>query len=185
LIHELQNGLSYRTIPPGHVMDWLAPDVAHSIDLEASEVSYYDEWDVLDGYEPSDSGELHEIPGHPRWRHKAREPDSLGKVTVGIEVLPPTNEAPLPSDEVPAPPANAPPATPAHKNVSEADLRKTLLQIVEEHPQDRPPLDEEKLWTVVEKRLDAPVSRERVLGTRDQVAPHFKLPVGRPRKNAQ
>ena len=65
LLHELQNGLPNRTIPPGHVIDWHDPGV--SLDVECSEVSF------------CGSGIL-----------------SLGRVTVGIEVLAPpeTKEKP-------------------------------------------------------------------------------------------
>jgi hypothetical protein len=88
--------------------------------------------------------------------------------------------------EVPAPSVSAPAAAPAPpKKVSEADLRKALLEIVEEHPPGSPPLDEENLHKKVEGRLGAQLARDRVLAARNEVASHFKLPVGRPRKNAQ
>jgi hypothetical protein len=96
---------------------------------------------------------------------------------------------PEPTDaEVPAPSANAPaassspPASP-RKNVSEAELRNCILTIKTERPNDPP--DEEELWTEVERRLDATVSRDRIRQARDDVAPEFKLPPGRPRKSAQ
>jgi hypothetical protein len=151
LLYELQNGrVPYRTVPPGHVVDWHRPRVLRSLDIEASEVTIV----VLDR-----------------------------RLTVGIEVLPPG----APADaEVPALSANAPSASPVPpRKVSEAELRKALLAIVEEHPPGSPPLDEESLHKKVEGRLGAPVARERVLAARNEVAPHFKLPVGRPRKNAQ
>jgi hypothetical protein len=71
------------------------------------------------------------------------------------------------------------------RKVSEADLRKAVLDVVEAHPPGSPPLDDKSLCTKVEGLLGAWVARERILAARDEVAPHFKLPVGRPRKNAQ
>jgi hypothetical protein len=65
LIHELCNGLRYRTVPPGHVIDWRHSNVRRWLNVEASEVSFY----------------------------VAREQPSIvigpRLVTVGIEVLPP------------------------------------------------------------------------------------------------
>jgi hypothetical protein len=87
---------------------------------------------------------------------------------------------PEPTDaEVPAPAAS--PAPP--RRVSEAALRNCILTIKTERPNDPP--DEEELWTEVERRLDATVSRDRIRQVRDDVAPEFKLPPGRPRKSAQ
>jgi hypothetical protein len=99
--------------------------------------------------------------------------------TVGIEVLPP-------DAEVPAPSASAPAASPAlARQVSKADLRRALLAIVKNHPPGNPPLNEESLCDEVERRLGVQLARDRVLAARNEVAPHFKLRVGRPRKNAQ
>jgi hypothetical protein len=92
---------------------------------------------------------------------------------------------PEPTDaEVPAPPASVPAASPApSRTVSQAALRNCILTIKAERPNDPP--DEEELWAEVERRLDAPVSRDRIRQARDEVAPEFKLPPGRPRKSAQ
>ena len=76
-----------------------------------------------------------------------------------------------------------PPARP--QGVPEAALRNALLDIVDRHPAGSPPLDEESLHKEVERLLEATVARDRFLAARKEVAPHFKLPVGRPRKNAQ
>jgi hypothetical protein len=70
-LYELQNGLRYRTIPPGHLIDWRHPDVERSLDVAASEVTYTK--GVLD---------VEGVVG-------------LDWPTVGIEVLPPDDsEAP-------------------------------------------------------------------------------------------
>ena len=37
-LYELQNGLPYRTFPPGHVIDWHNPDVTRSLNAETGEV---------------------------------------------------------------------------------------------------------------------------------------------------
>jgi hypothetical protein len=72
LLHELQRGLSYRTIPAGHAIDWHAPDVV--IDVEASEATY------TKGV-PDVAGAV-----------------TLDRPTVGIEVLPPRDaEVPAPA----------------------------------------------------------------------------------------
>jgi hypothetical protein len=78
--------------------------------------------------------------------------------------------------------SSSPPTSP-RKNVSEAKLRKCILKIKTERP-NRPP-DEEELWTDVEQRLKATVSRDRLRQVRDDVAPEWKLPPGRPRKSTQ
>jgi hypothetical protein len=37
-VYELQNGLPYRTFPPGHVIDWNDPNVTHNLNLETGEI---------------------------------------------------------------------------------------------------------------------------------------------------
>ena len=82
-IYELQNGLPFRTIPPGHEVDWRDAVVRRSLDLEASTVT------LIRGVQEA-AGERCFVLG-------------LDSVTVGIEVLPPV--------EVPSPPADTPKAT--------------------------------------------------------------------------
>jgi hypothetical protein len=80
LLHELRNGLSYRTYPPGHVIDWHHPDVERSLDLEASAVT------ITLGV-VAEKGEACFVLG-------------LDRLTVAVEVLPPTDaEVPLPAAE--------------------------------------------------------------------------------------
>jgi hypothetical protein len=69
LLHELQNGLPYRTIPLGHAIDWRHAIAAHSLDVDAGTVM------IL--------GDLHAAVGFD-----AR--------VVGVEVLPPTAAEVLP-----------------------------------------------------------------------------------------
>jgi hypothetical protein len=155
LLHELQHGLPYRTVPPGHVVDWHHPVAAQTLDLEKSEVTIIGA--LVDGTMAFDT------------------------IIVGIEVLPPTDET---DDVLTASPASdlpAPPASP--KNVSEAALRQCLLDIVDEHPDD--PLDEETLIAELENRLGAPVARDRVRAARNTHAPNWVLPRGRPRKRGK
>ena len=149
LLHELQNGLPYRTIPEGYVINWHDPRrVQPNLNVEASEVA------ILDA------------------RRRL--------VTVGVEVLPPTDA------EVPALSANAPAASPAPpRNVSEADLRSGLQHLVEHHPSGTRPPDEETLHKMLETHLGASIQRDRIRQALKDVAPHFKLPPGRPRKGAQ
>jgi hypothetical protein len=162
LFRELQNGLRTRTFPEGHVINWHDLNVRHALNVEASTLPFG--YVSASGMGTADSS----------WA--IQEP-------IGIEVLPP--DAPADA-EAPAPPANAPAASPAPpKKISEADVRDAVLAIVREHPQGSPPLDEGSLHKEVERRVEMPLARERVLAARNEVAPHFKLPVGRPRKNAQ
>jgi hypothetical protein len=37
-VYELQNGLSYRTFPPGHAIDWHNPNLTHGLNVETGEV---------------------------------------------------------------------------------------------------------------------------------------------------
>jgi hypothetical protein len=74
-VYELQNGLPYRTFPPGHVIDWHNPNVTHNLNAETGEVMLV-------------RGVL-EVEG-------ALGPHTL---TVSIEVLPPADA------EMPSPPA--------------------------------------------------------------------------------
>jgi hypothetical protein len=161
-LHELQNGLPYRTVPPGHTVDWYDPNVLRGLDVEASTVT------ITRGVRFAE-GEACFVLG-------------LDQLTVGIEVLPPTDAAapePPPLAVIPCAPATPPP-----RNVSEADVRKAVLAVVDEHPQGSPPLDEDGLRREVERRVGAPVARDRVLAVRNEAAPQFKRPVGRPRRDA-
>src|SRR5215470_8239530 len=42
LLHELKNGLPYRTISKEYVVDWHDPHVRRKLNVEASEVQIYD-----------------------------------------------------------------------------------------------------------------------------------------------
>src|SRR5262245_873912 len=69
LLYELRQGrVPYRTIPPGHVIDWHDPNVEHSLDVKASTVTLV--LGVLD------------VPGVI----------GLDCITVGVEVLLPTDD---------------------------------------------------------------------------------------------
>jgi hypothetical protein len=74
LLYELQNGLPYRTIPPGHVIDWHDPTVENSLAVEASEVTFNDDelFRELNALSTRDI-----VIISPGW------------ATVGFEVLPP------------------------------------------------------------------------------------------------
>jgi hypothetical protein len=78
LIYELQNGLPYRSIPPGRAIDWHDPDVVRGLDVEASEATITHGVLAVGG-----------VLG-------------LDRPTVGIEVLPPEDA------EMPSPPADEP-----------------------------------------------------------------------------
>ena len=158
LIHELRNGLLYRTIPPGHTIDWHDPNVAieRVLDVEASEVTL-------------NTGPVTKYGDQPQ-------------ITLGIEVIPPDDA------ELPSPSANAPAATAIQtplpsKEVTDKELRDCILAIKDKQPDDPP--NEENLWVEVEERLRRPVSRDRVRAARGKAAPQWVKPRGRPRKPAQ
>jgi hypothetical protein len=166
--------VTIRTIPRGceNKIDLHDPSVVDSLDIEASEISYFDE----------------EVAEQERFSSRYVIVASDGKVTVGIEALlsPLEAEAAADVDETPAPSADASAASPAPpRKVSEAELRQCILSIAEAHPPGTPPLSDKSLHKKAEGRLGVTLARDRVLLARDEVAPHFKLPVGRPRKNAQ
>jgi hypothetical protein len=85
LLSELRNGLRYRTYPEGYVIDWHDPRVQRELNIEASEITIGCGERVLEG-----GGKIAFITGLE------------GGVTLGIEVLPPTDA------EVPAPSATSP-----------------------------------------------------------------------------
>jgi hypothetical protein len=171
LIYELENGLPYRTIPPGWTIDWSDSYVWPYFNVEASEISI--PYGVVVGA----------IEPPPPKKHSAM---AYEKVTLGIEVLPPG----APADAgVPSPSADAPVASPASpKKVSEADVREAVLAIEADHTKqhpDAPAPDEVALHKAVEKYLGVEVPRERVMNVRDEWAPQFRRRVGRPRKDEQ
>jgi hypothetical protein len=161
LLYELRNGLPYRTFPPGYVIDWHKLDVERSLDLEASTVT-----PVLGVFGGGGIG--------------------FDRPTLGVDVLPPADAA---GPEPLSPPLASPASEAASaKKVSEAALRQCLQDIVDDHAKhrpDSPPPDEEALHTELEQRLGATLERDRVRNVRNEVAPDFKLRVGRPRKTAQ
>src|SRR5262245_53186844 len=156
LIHELQNGLPYRTIPEGYVIEWDDPFLWPFLNVEASEISI--PYGTVVGT----------IVPPPFTTHAF-----VRGVTLRIEVLLP--DAPTDA-EVPPSSASAPAASPAPpRAVSEADLRRAVRATVEEHPPGSRPLDDERLCGEVERRLGVQIARNRILAARDEVAPHFKL----------
>ena len=162
LVHELQSGLQYRTVPPGHTIDWRIPTCKASLDESAVTI-------------------LPVRPADERIDQYGNVIEPRFPVTIGVEVMPLT-DAPL----VPEPSSRhlrAPSTRVAQ--VSEAALRRKLKEIVDGHPQGTPPLDEKTLHAELEKRLGARVVRDRFRAARDEVAPGFKRPRGRARKNPQ
>ena len=107
-----------------------------------------------------------------RWPHETDVP-------VAAETV----ESPPQAERPPAPVAPAPPAA---KNVSEAALERCIRAMEKEcAEQQRLPPTEKELHEEVEHRLETEVPRDRVRDARDRVAPNFRRPVGKPRKNAQ
>jgi hypothetical protein len=101
LLHELRNGLRYRTFPPGYTVDWHDTNVERSLDVEASTVT------LMLGVLDTNAGVPTE--GDPDAVHNVIIVYDFNAVAlpnpvpVGIEVLPPTDaEVPLPAASKPA-----------------------------------------------------------------------------------
>jgi len=159
LLHELQHGLPYRTIPPGHTVDWHHPVTAQTFDMEASEVTIIGA--LVDGTMAFDT------------------------TVVGIEVLPPM-DASAPPTPVSAPPTpvkrqRKPPAPVKRwrKPPPQKDIKGALVNIRE----TKPTLSGEKLETALCERLGEGMTRQRARDAIKQYAPDTVKPRGRPRKN--
>jgi hypothetical protein len=96
LFYELDNKrVPYRTIPEGYVIDdWLDPYLWPYINIEASEISIPS--GVVVG---AINDAVAVITGRPRPPKKRRS--ELEGMTIGIEVLPPTDALPAPSSPSP------------------------------------------------------------------------------------
>jgi hypothetical protein len=161
LIYELENGLPYRTIPPGWTIDWSDSSLWPYFDIEGSEISIPYGL-VMGAIEPP-----------PPKTHSAL---AYEKVTLGIEVLPP--DALADADEVPSPSADAPATSPAPRRPSDAAVEQCFREIMKERPDDPP--SEPWLLAEMKGRLGAPPGRDRVRKLRREIAPQWKRPVGRP-----
>jgi hypothetical protein len=155
LIYELENGLPYRTIPPGWTIDWHDDYVWPYFNVEAGAISI-----------PYGMGFAAIVPPPPKtfWDRG---------VTLGIEVLPPTDA------EVPAPLANTPAALPTPRRPSDAAVEQCFRGIMKERPDDPP--DEKDMLAEMKGRLGAPPGRERVRNIWKTIAPQWKRPRGHPR----
>ena len=106
LLYELQNGLPYRTFPPGHAFDWSDPYLEPYLNVEASEISF-PSGVVMSAINDA----VAVITGRPR---PPKRRSVLEGITLGIEVLPPGAPAdadvPSPSAEAPAAPQRKPPS---------------------------------------------------------------------------
>jgi hypothetical protein len=149
-LHELRNGLKFRTWPPGHEheINWHDPYFCERLDLATSTLRRV----VL--------GE--------------RKPPILAsrQIDVGIEVW----DGDMPSQ--PAPPANAPAAASVRRRVSAADEEQCFRDILGERPDDPP--TESWLLEEMEWRLGAPPVRKRVRILWTTLAPKWKRPRGYP-----
>jgi hypothetical protein len=156
LLYELQNGLRYRTVPPGRAIDWHHSNVRRWLNVEASEVSFYEAREPDNGRGPLFIG--------PR------------RVTVGIEVLPPGARA---EADVPSPSVDVPAASLAPRRPSDAAVEQCFRAIMKERPDDPP--DEAWLLAEMKNRLGASPGRARVRSLWKEIAPQWKRPRGHPR----
>ena len=162
LLYELQNGLPYRTFPPGHAFDWSDPYLEPYLNVEASEISF-PSGVVMSAINDA----VAVITGRPR---PPKRRSALEGITLGIEVLPPG--APADAD-VPSPSAEAP-AAPQRKPPSIKALQDCILAIREDWT-GAPP-DRDKLRELVENRLNRPVGRDHV----DRISEASCTPMGEP-----
>jgi hypothetical protein len=160
LIYELENGLPYRTVPPGWTIDWRDSYVWPYFNVEASEIST-----------PYGVVFAAIVPPPPK-THSAL---AYEKVTLGIEVLPPD----APTDAEPAPAADAPAASPAPRRPSDAAVEQCFRNIMKECPNDPP--SEDELFAEMRQRLGASPGRNRLRQLRREIAPQWKRPRGHPR----
>lgn len=151
LVHELQNGLPYRTVPPGHIIDWHDPNVLRSLEVKASTVT-------LDHVRVSGEGRVSFFGAY--------------REVIGIEVLPPDA---LPA---PTPPPSVSQAAPPPRKVSAAEVERCFRDIVKEHPND--PLSEPELFAEMKRRLGASPGRNRLRQLRRVIAPQWRRPRGHP-----
>jgi hypothetical protein len=156
-VHELQNGLPYRTYPPNITIDdWTDPYVQERFDLTAGMLVKF-------------------VPG-------PRVPPILAsrQIDVAIEVLwPPVArdaEAPL----LPASSADAPVATPAPKRPSDDAVERCFREIMAERPDDPP--DEPWMFAEMKRRLKASPGQKRLRALWPKIAPEWKWPIGRRRQ---
>jgi len=158
LLHELQHGLSYRTIPAGHMVDWHHPDVVRSLDVEASEVT------------------------HTRGVLDVEGALGLDRPTVGVEVLRPTDASapPTPVKRQRKPvKRQRKPVKRWRKPPPQKDIKNALGNIREVEPT----LSGEKLATALCERLGEGMTRQRARDAIRRYAPDTVKPRGRPRKN--
>jgi hypothetical protein len=154
LIHELQNGLRCRivpheAVPPGYVIDWHSRVSITTLDIEASTVEIDD----------------------PR----PRQYDSIvigpRRLTVGIEVLPPTDTA----EDLASPPAQRW-QKPPPRDVLEA----AALAVAKTYQPDDPPTQAE-WWKALNAQLGADVTRKVALRALVDWAPQWQRQRGQKR----
>jgi hypothetical protein len=158
LLRELRGGLRYRTIPEGYVIDWRDRNVVRSLDVAASTVTLLDEKVA-----------------------RERAYIGLGLVTVTVEVLPPVEA------EVPAPPANAPAATPTppaerwRSRPPAAGLKAAALAAAKTFKPDDPPPTFPEWWAALDAKLGGHVAREVARSALADCAPRLRRKPGHKR----
>jgi hypothetical protein len=161
LLHELQDGLPYRTIPAGHVVDWHHPVTAQTFNLDASEVTIIGA--LIDGEVAFDT------------------------TTIGIEFLPPTDVLSAPEPSAPAPVApvkrsrkRSPPTKRWRKPPPQKDIKAALLNILE----TAPTLSGEDLENALCTSLGEGMTRAKARSAIKRWASQTVKPRGRPRKKS-
>jgi hypothetical protein len=161
LLHELANGLPYRTDPPGWTVRWGSHFWPY-LNVKASTLLV-------------PPGGMAGIEPPPSTKHS--DLFTWGAL-LRIEVWQPDPPA---KAEVPSPAANVPAVSPAPppKKVSKAEVERCLRDIMKERPSN--PLNEGELFAEVKHRLGASPGRDRLRQLRREIAPQWKRPVGAPR----
>jgi hypothetical protein len=157
-LYELQNGLPYRTIPPGYKVDWHASDVQRSLDVQASTVAL-----MLGVFGGGGIG--------------------FNRPVVGIEVLPPMDASAPPTASAPLTPVKRQCKPPApvkrwRKPPPQKDIKDALSTILKTSPTK----SGENLETALCERLGEGMTRERARNAIRRYAPDTVKSRGRPRK---
>ena len=136
LVHELQNGPPYQTIPPGHTINWRDPNVLSSLDVDASTVTI-----------------LPVRPANERIDEYGNVIEPRFPITIGVEVMPPTDAPPAPSPPAAAPVKRWRKPPPADK------LKPAALAVAKTYHPNNPP--NAAAWKeALEAHLGEKVTRE-------------------------
>jgi hypothetical protein len=163
LFQELQNGLPYRTFPPGHTFDLSDPEVHRKFDAGVSTITIF-------------------APGMPGSDYLT------GTVVVGIEVLLPETDVAL-DEQVPEPPRQkartSPPVERWQKKPPLDDVKAAAFAVAETVSADDELPTESEWKAKLETQLGKTVTVELAVKALEQFAPQLKRQPGRQKKRTR